>query len=165
MSPLRKTALPVLVAAPDLFTVRSLTAALRLRGFDARYTTTGRDALVLAAAWPPSAAVIHLRLPPADGYAVARLLREALPRHPLLVAAADSGTGGERARARAFGFAHYLVKPLDPEELVNLLRTSADGGRRSVWRSSGHVSPKTPGRVGSAQKWGRWHQPPARGSC
>jgi CheY-like chemotaxis protein len=65
-------------------------------------------------------AVLDLRMPGVDGFALADRLR-ALPRPPLLVAVSGSGLKADRERAAA-AFDRHFVKPVDPHALADLLR-------------------------------------------
>jgi CheY-like chemotaxis protein len=66
-----------------------------------------------------------MRMPGLDGYEIARWLGVRGACCPLLVAVTGLVSPAHRARARAVGFDHFLVKPVDPEVLVRLLGTYA----------------------------------------
>jgi len=119
---------PVLVVDSHPDSATSLADYLGLRGFDARPAVTAADALARVVGWHPAAAVIHLRLSGLDGCTLARLLAERCPRPPVLVATTGLDTADARARAAAAGFAHFLVKPIDPGELADVLTGYATGG-------------------------------------
>jgi CheY-like chemotaxis protein len=65
-------------------------------------------------------ALIDLGMPGMNGFQVGERLRAADPQ---LLLVAVSGYSGEdsRRRAKEAGFAEYIVKPLDPEALTELL--------------------------------------------
>jgi CheY-like chemotaxis protein len=59
-----------------------------------------------------------------DGYEVARRIRERPElAHVTLIAITGWGQAEDRARTRAAGFQHHLVKPADPTKLQALLAT------------------------------------------
>lgn len=88
----------------------------------------GRQALALAAEFRPNIIVLDIGLPGMDGYEVARLLRKQPQfRDTLLVALTGWGQDSDLARSRAAGFNHHLVKPVNPDALVDLI--SKDGER------------------------------------
>jgi CheY-like chemotaxis protein len=63
-------------------------------------------------------------MPGMSGHEVARRLRQEMgERTPRLVALTGWGQDHDRALARAAGFEHHLVKPVDAGELQRLLRT------------------------------------------
>ncbi len=61
-------------------------------------------------------------LPELDGYAVIAHLREQLKESmPFMIAITGYGRPEDRTRALAAGFDRYLVKPVAPEVLLQLL--------------------------------------------
>ena len=57
-----------------------------------------------------------------DGYEVASELRkEQFGKEAILIAVTGYGQSTDRLRAHEAGFDHYLVKPIDHDELLNLL--------------------------------------------
>ena len=61
-------------------------------------------------------------MPEMSGYELARCLRDRCARCPLLVAVTGFGTPAYRARAADAGFDHFLIKPVDPDVVIGLLR-------------------------------------------
>jgi CheY-like chemotaxis protein len=104
---------------PD--TACSFTELLLLYGFDTRSTGCGCVALALCAAWRPDVVLLDLWMPGVSGFEVARHLRER-DGAVRLVAVTGLGTREYRERARAVGFHHFLVKPVEPAVLVDLLQ-------------------------------------------
>jgi len=89
-----------------------------------RIVHDGRAALEAATADPPDVALFDIGMPLLNGYDLARRLRadpatRALP----MVAITGWGQQTDRERARDAGFDRHLVKPVDPGELVELLRS------------------------------------------
>jgi PAS domain S-box-containing protein len=83
----------------------------------------GVDGVVLALKRPPDVVLIDLGLPGLDGYEVARRIR-ALGKHdrPYLVALTGYGLPEDRRRSREAGFDAHLVKPVDADQLMQLIR-------------------------------------------
>ena len=81
----------------------------------------GEAGVAAARAEEPDAVVCDIGLPKKDGFAVAREVAAALPRKPLLIAVTGYGDDEFRARGRAAGFDHYLLKPADPFAIAALL--------------------------------------------
>jgi CheY-like chemotaxis protein len=75
----------------------------------------------------PDVVLCDLGLPGMDGYQVATALRT-LPGgiRQRLVAVTGYGQDEDRRRSREAGFQYHLVKPIDPEELREVLLTLAD---------------------------------------
>jgi PAS domain S-box-containing protein len=94
---------------------------LKLENYEVRTAHTGNQALETAAAFEPEIALLDIGLPDLSGYELGRRLREKFPALRLL---AVSGWGQEedRRRSAAAGFEHHLVKPVEFEELLRLIR-------------------------------------------
>jgi len=87
----------------------------------------GLDALV---AFAPDAAILDIGLPGMDGYALAGKVAEASgDARPRLLALTGYGTQQDRERALRAGFDEHLVKPVDPERLVEALDRALARGR------------------------------------
>lgn len=104
----------------------SLAVLLELEGYEVRTAYTGRSALEVAHVFQPEVVLLDLGLPEMDGFEVARRLRASrMPSIRLLIALTAYGSAEDRARTHAAGFDHHLVKPVEPEVLLNLLRSCA----------------------------------------
>jgi CheY-like chemotaxis protein len=121
------TPFSVLVVDDKPDTAQTTADVLNLLGFQARAAVTPLDAIREAAADPPNAVLLDLGLPGLSGYDLARHLRETIPERPLLVA--YTGRQGTESRARDAGFDLHILKPADPVDLAELLRTEM--GRRT----------------------------------
>jgi signal transduction histidine kinase/ActR/RegA family two-component response regulator len=77
----------------------------------------------------PDVCLLDIGLPNMDGNALARRLR-AMPalRGVRLIAISGYGTWKDRSTALAAGFDHYLIKPVDMAELLNLLAGADHAG-------------------------------------
>jgi CheY-like chemotaxis protein len=132
MQPHDHTPLRVLVVDDHADTLRSLRLLLASWGHEGREAADGTDALRVAAEFRPDVILLDLAMPSADGFAVARALRQLdLPGRPQLVAlTAHSGPAHVEAALDA-GFDHFLAKPCDPSQIDFLLRACARNDRRS----------------------------------
>jgi signal transduction histidine kinase len=112
----------VLIVDDNRDFVSSLALLVRALGHDVRVAHDGRSAIDAAAAFRPQFVFLDIGLPGQNGYDVAARLRE-LPGTADSVLTAVTGWGQEadRLRARAAGFDHHIVKPLDPEQLETIL--------------------------------------------
>jgi PAS domain S-box-containing protein len=100
----------------------SLAMLLRLWGHDVRTVADGREALAVAPAYRPDLVLLDIGLPGLDGYEVARRLRtEPWIGQTVLVALTGYASDEDRRQARAAGFAHHMVKPVDFDALRRLL--------------------------------------------
>jgi PAS domain S-box-containing protein len=113
--------LRVLVVDDNEDVLTSMTMLLELEG---HAVTTAHDADSTMRAigdFHPEVVLLDLGLPGADGYAVARRVRAALGDDLLLVAVTGYGQPEDRAKSRAAGFDHHLLKPVDFDALQRLL--------------------------------------------
>jgi len=117
-------ALRVLVVDDDRDTVTTLTALLELEGHIVQGIYNGAEVLPAVRFFRPDAIVLDLSVPGISGYAVAQAIRFSFTdiRRPLLIAI--SGIWREpadRMVAQQVGFDHYMVKPVEPAELLKLV--------------------------------------------
>jgi len=96
---------------------------LELDGHVVMAAAEGVEALELARAKDPDIALVDIGLPGIDGYEVARRIRAAGDKRPLLIALTGYGQPEDRRRATEAGFDSLLVKPVDPAALTDLLAT------------------------------------------
>jgi CheY-like chemotaxis protein len=115
-------ALHVLVVDDD-DTTGSTSLLLRSCGHKVRTAADGRAALRAALADPPDVVLLDLGLPGMSGYEVARRLRAwGGARQPFLIAITGFGNAMRCADARESGIDLWLLKPTDPEQLLQLLQ-------------------------------------------
>jgi CheY-like chemotaxis protein len=112
----------VLVVDDDHDSADVLALLLTMCGYDARACYGGVEALAAARGFRPHAVVLDVAMPGGDGLGVARRLRERPGSSgAVIVGVSGYSDEGDRARAAAAGFDHYLAKPADPEALLALL--------------------------------------------
>jgi CheY-like chemotaxis protein len=128
-------ALRVLVVDDDRDLATGTELILRSMGHDVRVAHDGAEALEIAAAFQPHAALVDLGMPNMNGYLLARRLREwRWTRDTLLIAVTGWGGDRERERAKEAGFAHHLLKPAEPGQIAELLATVRAGDERGPAR-------------------------------
>jgi len=101
----------------------SLSILLRTMGATTSVAYGGSEAMALATRLRPSIAILDIGMPGMDGCELARHLRED-PRNSRMVLIALTGWGqaDDRVRVSAAGFDHHLLKPVDIDEILPLLR-------------------------------------------
>jgi len=116
----------VLVCDDNVDAADTLAQLLQMYGFDVRVTYDGTSAKLAAEEFTPDAAVLDLGLADVAGEDVARWIRDQpWGRDLLLIAVTGWGQDEDRRRTTAAGFDHHLVKPVDPDELLQLLAAHA----------------------------------------
>jgi CheY-like chemotaxis protein len=98
-----------------------LQTLLALLGHRVETAGTGAVGVERAVASRPEVVLFDLGLPVLDGYEVARRLRGALGEGVLLVALTGHALDEDRQRTRAAGFNAHLAKPVEVEELNQVL--------------------------------------------
>jgi signal transduction histidine kinase/CheY-like chemotaxis protein len=117
--------LRVLVADDNRDAADSLQRILVLYGHEVRIAYDGNAAVQLAEEFRPAVAVLDIGMPGANGFEVARTLRERYGREPRLIALTGWGQESDRRRALEAGFDYHLTKPVEPAALHDLLVEAA----------------------------------------
>jgi CheY-like chemotaxis protein len=100
---------------------------LRLHGHEIRLAYDGQAALGEALAFHPEVIFLDLDLPKIDGYEVARRLRlEPAMKDMMMVAMTGYGQEEDRQRTREAGFQAHLVKPVEFDDVEELLSSAPD---------------------------------------
>ena len=99
---------------------------LQAEGHDVRTAYDGQEALNIALAARPQVAILDLGMPRLDGLFVAESIRRA---HPGMLLLALTGYGDERnvARCRDAGFSRHFTKPVDVQELIDVVAAHPAG--------------------------------------
>jgi len=109
----------ILLAEDDPDILFMVSFKLRRAGLDVLETTDGPGALEAARREPPDLALLDIRLPRLDGFAVCRELRSGphTTDIPIIVVTARSRPQ-DREQAYAAGANDFVVKPFSPRELL-----------------------------------------------
>ncbi|OWK43252.1 response regulator transcription factor [Fimbriiglobus ruber] len=113
--------LPVLVVESCEESAATMTALLRMYGYDARTARTGRAALAAVDQTHPAVVLIDLDLPDAAGCDVIRQIRSR-PAAPEVIVVTAHTTRTRRQEATAAGAHAVLLKPAEASELVALIQ-------------------------------------------
>jgi CheY-like chemotaxis protein len=116
---LRTDTLRVLVVDDNPDAAHMLSVLLRMAGHEVQKAANAADAMHQARNYRPDVAVIDIGMPGVSGYALAEQIRGE-PWGPGLMLIAVTGWGREQdvARARAAGFDHHFLKPVNLETLL-----------------------------------------------
>jgi CheY-like chemotaxis protein len=104
----------------------SLRLLLEKRGYNVIEAQDGHEALKIAMAEQPDLILMDLFMPKYDGFTAASEIHRAgdLREVPIIAVSAYGELGIEdqlRTQAEARGFAEYVAKPFDPDELLELI--------------------------------------------
>lgn len=113
----------VLIVDDEPDSADSMAVLLSLEGYDVKTAHSGSTALTLLPSFAPEAVLLDIGLPDVSGYDVATEIRRARPDDEiLLIATSGYGSQEDLERSKHVGFDHHLVKPVDPDVLLDLLR-------------------------------------------
>lgn len=108
----------VLVVDDNPDVAESLSMVLELLGHQVHAVHEGTVAVATARAEHPDLMFVDIGLPVMDGYEVARTVRaDPTLGDVVLIALTGYGTAEDKARSRAAGFQHHLVKPVNVDAL------------------------------------------------
>jgi len=114
--------LNVLVVDDNPDAAISLAECLRAAGHVVAVAWNGEDALEAAREARSDVVLLDLGMPCMNGFQVAHRFREdPAIRSVLLVAVPGWGSDEDRRRTQAAGFAHHLVKPVNPADVLAIL--------------------------------------------
>ena len=116
----------VLIVEDDEDSRDMLSQLAELYGYRAVAVGTARDAIASAERCLPTLALVDIGLADADGFEVAEQLRRVQGGDSVrLVALTGYSDSAARTRAESVGFDEFVVKPLMPEKLSELLQRYA----------------------------------------
>nr|WP_028568897.1 HAMP domain-containing protein [Salinispora tropica] len=121
----------VLIVDDDVRTVFALTSALELHGMTVLYADNGADGVRLLAEHPEADIVLmDAMIPDQDGYETTRQIRRnhRFADLPIVFLTAKA-MPGDRESALAAGGSGYITKPVDLDELIELISSWISGGR------------------------------------
>jgi signal transduction histidine kinase/ActR/RegA family two-component response regulator len=112
----------VLVADDNQDAARALATILNLSGHEVFVTTSGREAMTVAAREHPEAVILDIGMPDLSGYGVAEWIRkQPWASSVLLIALTGWGQRDDVDRALAAGFDLHFTKPADVGEIEERL--------------------------------------------
>jgi DNA-binding response OmpR family regulator len=119
-------ALRVLVVDDEEELVSTLVERLKLRGIDAQGAITGAEALSFIESNGFDVAVVDVKMPGIGGLELMERLRAKRPDLQVILL---TGRGSEKESEMGLeaGAFAYLMKPIDIEELVKMMRDAAKG--------------------------------------
>jgi DNA-binding response OmpR family regulator len=109
-----------------------LRTLLEMEGNEVRVACDGIAGTDLILEWRPDVAIVDIGLPGRDGFGVAREVRKSiLAEHnqpqPYLIALTGYGLPSDRVKVLEAGFNLHLVKPVNLDELFDVLHRIASG--------------------------------------
>jgi PAS domain S-box-containing protein len=112
----------ILLVEDDRDALDAMTHALRWTGATVRAATSAREAWAAFAGNAPDVVVSDLSMPDEDGYSLLRRIKTAARSVPA-IALTGFTRAEDKARVLKAGFAAYVAKPIDPDELARVVAT------------------------------------------
>jgi len=116
------TGCDVILADDNVDAVQSLAMLLEMEGHTVRIANDGLGAVALLQEREPDVMLLDIGMPGMNGHQVAQLVREQYANSGImLIALTGWGQPNDRQRTQAAGFDHHLTKPVEFDELAQLL--------------------------------------------
>jgi len=110
----------ILLVEDDRDALDAMTHALRWTGARVRAATSAQEAWAAFAGSAPDVVVSDLSMPGEDGYSLLRRIKTAARSVPA-IALTGFTRAEDKARVLKAGFAAYVAKPIDPDELARVV--------------------------------------------
>ncbi len=112
----------ILVCDDDPVILRLLQVNLELEGFDVLLGHNGEEAVRIAASERPDLIILDIMMPRMDGYqACERLKAMDVTKDIPVVFLSAKAQQSDIEKGKASGVADYLIKPFDPNDLLDVL--------------------------------------------
>jgi two-component system copper resistance phosphate regulon response regulator CusR len=122
---------PLLVIEDDLKLGRHLRAALQAEGYEVSLVASGGDALAIVAKEAFDLLIVDWMLPDTDGPALVKIVRQTMPRVPVIMLTARDAIE-DRVDGLDAGADDYVTKPFALAELLARIRTLLRRSRGAV---------------------------------
>jgi two-component system CheB/CheR fusion protein len=118
-----ETNVSVVIVEDNADSREMLESLLKMDGYKVATAEDGQQGYQTIVLQNPDVALVDLGLPGIDGYEIARRVRSELSDRPIrLIALTGYGRSVDRDAVFAAGFDEHLVKPVDPDDIVRILR-------------------------------------------
>jgi CheY-like chemotaxis protein len=112
----------ILIVEDNMDTYELMRLILELNGYETFLAADGRDGVNAALKQKPDLILMDLSMPEMDGWEAARRIRKNPKTGSIpIIAVTAHALPGDRQRALEAGCDEYITKPMDLEELVQLV--------------------------------------------
>lgn len=115
----------ILVVDDNVDVADTLAMLLECPQYEVRKAYNGREAVDVAQSFMPDLIILDIDMPVMDGFAAARMLRDAKTGQDkqMLIALTGMTSANDRLEARNSGFDMILPKPIEPNYLLNMVES------------------------------------------
>ena len=124
----------ILIADDDANIITALARRLEANNYNVLAAPDGFEAMKLVLEERPDLVILDIWMPIGIGFSVAERIKELRLDIPIIFLTA-SNTPGLCEAAREIGVVGYMEKPYDPQELLDLIKTTLDKRRATAGRS------------------------------
>jgi CheY-like chemotaxis protein len=101
----------------------TLSMMLRLKGNEVQTCYNGMDGVTAGETFQPNVIILDIGMPGLNGYDTCKLIRQqSWGKSVTIYALTGYGQADDRLKSREAGFDAHLLKPVDLEELIDLLQ-------------------------------------------
>ena len=111
----------ILVVDDDPHHNKIVKALLEHEGYEVMTAVSTRQAVEVQWKFEPDLVILDIMMPKLDGYTACDTLRKVHPELPIVMLSAKDRVEDVK-EAWDWGASHYLTKPFDPQELVDVIR-------------------------------------------
>ena len=112
----------VLIVEDNADAADMLAISLRAAGHSVEVAYSGPSGIAVSRTQKPHVVLLDIAMPKMDGLKVVRQLRgQPETQDSLIVAVTGFGREDDRERTKEAGFDHHLVKPVSPNQILELL--------------------------------------------
>lgn len=115
--------LKILVAEDDEMNQQMALMLLKRLGYDADCANNGKEVLEIVSEDKYDVILMDVQMPEMDGLEATRMIRLCLNEQPVIIAMTANAMDGDREACLKAGMEDYLAKPVNVEELMQMLET------------------------------------------
>src|SRR4030042_904934 len=133
----------ILVVDCEQDMVKALEVRLKANGYQVVFASDTVQAFTIANQENPDLILLDIMIPGGGGFVVAERLKQSAATHHIPIIFLTAIPGGEE-RAYKLGASGYIMKPYQPEELIEAVRHALEIGRKQTRESVGGTIGATP---------------------
>lgn len=113
----------IVVVDDEALIAETLVEILNEHGFEARYVTTGADAIELAREWHPHVVLSDVIMPGGNGVDTCIQITKVVPACRIILFSGQAATVDLLEKAQRDGYRFdILAKPIKPDQLIDVIR-------------------------------------------